>query len=163
MPSFDIVSKVDAQTLDNAINTAKKEILNRFDFRDSKSVVELDKKNFSIEITTENEMRLDAITDAILTRMVKQGLDAKSLDMSEDHYTSGNMIKKELKVRNGIDKETGKKIVKIIKDEGLKVQPAIMDEQVRVTAKKIDDLQAAIAALRRSGLEVPLQFVNMKS
>jgi uncharacterized protein YajQ (UPF0234 family) len=163
MPSFDIVNKVDAQTLDNAINTAKKEILNRFDFRDSKSTIDLDKKTSVIHIVTENDMRIKAIQDAIITRMAKQGLDAKALDLGEEQYASGNMVKKDIKVREGIDKEIAKKIVKLIKDANLKVQPAIMDDQVRVTGKKIDDLQAVIATLRGADLGVPLQFVNMKS
>ncbi len=163
MPSFDIVNKVDAQTLDNAINTAKKDILNRYDFRDSKSTIDLDKKTSVIHIVTENDMRIKAIQDAIITRMAKQGLDAKALDMGEEQYASGNMVKKDIKVREGIDKEIAKKIVKLIKDANLKVQPAIMDDQVRVTGKKIDDLQSVIALLRGADLGVPLQFVNMKS
>jgi uncharacterized protein YajQ (UPF0234 family) len=163
MPSFDIVNKIDAQTLDNAINNAKKEILNRFDFRDSKSTVELDKKTSTIQIVTENDMRVRAIEDTIITRMAKQGLDAKALDMGEEQYASGNMVRKDIKVREGIDKEVAKKIVKIIKDANLKVQAAIMDDQVRVTGKKIDDLQTAIAHLRSADIGLPLQFVNMKS
>jgi len=163
MPSFDIVNKIDPQTLDNAINNAKKEILNRFDFRDSKSTVELDKKTSTIHIVTENDMRMGAIQDAIITRMAKQGLDAKALDLGEEQYASGNMVKKDIKVREGIDKEVAKKIVKLIKDSNVKVQAAIMDDQVRVTGKKIDDLQSVIATLRGAQLDVPLQFVNMKS
>jgi cyclic-di-GMP-binding protein len=162
MASFDIVSKIDAQTLDNAINTAKKEILNRYDFRDSKSTIDLDKKTNVIQIVTENEMRVQAITDVIISRMVKQGLDPKALDFGEDEYASGNMIRKDITVRQGIDKEVAKKIVKAIKDLNLKVQPAIMDDQVRVSGKKIDDLQAVIAQLRRTDLGLPLQFTNMK-
>jgi len=163
MPSFDIVSKIDGQTLDNAINNAKKEILNRFDFHGSKSEVELDKKTNVIQVLTENEMRLKAIQDSILTRMAKQGLDPKSLDFGEIESASGNMVRRDIQVRQGIDKETAKKIVKVIKDSGLKVQPAIMDDQIRVTAKKIDDLQAVIARLRASEVDLPLQFTNMKS
>jgi cyclic-di-GMP-binding protein len=162
MPSFDIVNKVDPQTLDNAINVAKKEILNRYDFRDTKGTIELDKKNNVINIVTENSMRVKAIIDAIITRMAKQGMDTKCIDLSEEEYASGMMIKKDVKVRQGIDKEQAKKILKIIKDLNLKVQASIMDDQVRVTAKKIDDLQAVIAGLRKSNFDVPLQFVNMK-
>jgi uncharacterized protein YajQ (UPF0234 family) len=163
MPSFDIVSKVDPQTLDNVINVAKKEILNRYDFRDSKSTVELDKKNNTLLIVTENSMRVRAIIDAVITRMAKQGLDAKSLDESEEDYASGNMVKKEVKIKTGIDKDSARKIVKDIKDSKLKVVPAQMDEMVRVTAKKIDDLQEVISLLRRGDYGLPLQFINMKS
>ena len=109
MPSFDIVNKVDPQTLDNAINVAKKEILNRYDFRDTKGTIELDKKNNVINIVTENSMRVRAIEDAIITRMAKQGMDTKCIDLSEEEYASGTMIKKDIKVRQGIDKEQAKK------------------------------------------------------
>jgi uncharacterized protein YajQ (UPF0234 family) len=163
MPSFDIVSKVDAQTLDNAVNSAKRELETRYDLKGSGSVIELDKKNLKIDVTSANEMSLESVTNILLMRVVKQGLDAKSLDMSSEYYPSGNVVKKEIKVKQGLEKEIAKKIVKLIKDEGLKVQPAIMDDQVRVTGKKIDDLQQVIAFLRRSDLEQPLQFVNMKS
>lgn len=163
MPSFDIVNKVDPQTLDNALNVARKEILNRYDFRDSKSTIELDKKTNEIQIITENTMRVKAIIDAIITRMAKQGLDAKSLDIGKEEYASGNMVKKELKIKTGIDKEVSKKIIKMIKDAKIKVTPAQMDDMVRVTGKKIDDLQEVIQLLRGQDLGIPLQFINMKS
>jgi cyclic-di-GMP-binding protein len=163
MPSFDIVSKIDNQTLDNAINNAKKEILNRYDFNDSKSTVELDKKTNEITIVTENDMRLKAIIDSIISRMMKQSLDPKSMDMGKEHYASGNMIRKEIKIKEGVDKETAKKIVKKIKDSGLKVQASIMDDQVRVQGKKIDDLQAVINLCRGEDFGQPLQYINMRN
>ncbi|AMM51263.1 nucleotide-binding protein [Rufibacter sp. DG15C] len=163
MASFDIVSKVDPQTLENAINTVKKEIQNRYDFKDTKGSVELDKKNNLVQISTENDMRLRQIEDIILTKIVKQNIDSTALDFSKEHYASGPMVKKEVKVRAGLDKEDGKKIVKLIKDSKIKVTAAIMDDQVRVTGKNIDDLQAVIALLRRAELGIPLQFINMKS
>ncbi|MEO5910304.1 MAG: YajQ family cyclic di-GMP-binding protein [Pelobium sp.] len=164
MPSFDIVSKIDAQTLDNAINNAKKEILNRYDFHDSKSTVELDKKTNDLTIITENDMRLKAISDAIISRFVKQHLDPKALDFEKPFYSiTGNMIRKDIKVKEGLDKEVAKKIVKKIKDAGLKVQAAIMDDQVRVTSKKIDDLQSVISFCRGENFEQPLQYINMRN
>lgn len=162
MPSFDIVNKIDHQLLDNAINTARKEIITRYDFRDSKSTIELDKKALTVHILTENEMRVEAIEDVIRSRMIKQRLDPMSLDFGKERYASGNMMKKDIKIKEGIDKETAKKIVKKIKDSRLKVEAQIMDEQVRVSGKKIDDLQQVIALMRSSDFEVPLQFVNMK-
>lgn len=162
MASFDIVSKVDHQNLDNAINVARKELQTRYDFRDSKTEIDLDKKNLSISILTENDMRMEAIIDVIRARMIKQNVDPTSLDYGKDHYASGSMIRKDLKVKEGIDKETAKKIVKDIKDTKLKVQPQIMDDQVRVTAKSIDDLQATIAAVRGGNYGIALQFTNMK-
>ena len=162
MPTFDIVSKIDGQTLDNAINTAKKEILNRYDFNGSESTIELDKKTNVVTIVTENDMRIKAIQDAIISRMVKQQLDPKAMDFGKEQYASGNMIRKEIQIKQGIDKEAAKKIVKKIKDSGLKVQASIMDDQVRVQGKKIDDLQAVIALCRKEDFEQPLQYINMR-
>lgn len=163
MPSFDIASKVDLQTLDNSVNTAVREITTRFDFKGSKTTVELDRKLPSITIQTENELKLKAIEDIIIVRSVKQGIDGKAFDFTKPIEKTGMLIKKQIPVKSGVDKEAAKKIVKLIKDSGLKVQPAIMDDIVRVTGKKIDDLQAVIAVLRRSDLGLPLQFINMKS
>lgn len=165
MASFDIVNKVDHQTLDNAVNTAKKEISTRFDFKDSKTEIDLDKKGLIIHITTESEMRITAVVKIIIERMIKQGIDPKALDLSKEEYQSGALMKKELPVREGLEKEIAKKIVKEIKDLDLKVQVAIMDDQVRVTAKKIDDLQKVISFCRQKqdAWSIPLQFVNMKS
>lgn len=162
MPSFDITSKADPQTLDNAVNVAKKEILNRFDFRDSKSEIDLNKKDLIISITTEHDMRLNAIIDAIHSRMIKQGLDPRCLDESKDFYPSGTIIKKEIRVRQGVEKEVAKKILKDIKDSKLKVTAQIMDDIIRVSGKSINDLQAVIALCRKGNYEIPLQFVNMK-
>ena len=162
MPSFDIVNKVDAQLLDNAINVARKEIINRFDFSGSKSEITLDKKTMAIHVLTENEMRMDSIVDVIRNRMIKQKLDPLCLDFGKDQYASGFMVKKDIKVREGIDKDVARKIMKDIKESKLKVQAQLMDDQIRVSAKKIDDLQAVIALMRRGNYELPLQFVNMK-
>lgn len=163
MPSFDIVNKVDAQLLDNAINVAKKEILNRFDFNGSKSEVTLDKKAMAINILTENDMRMDSIIDIIRNRMIKQKLDPLCLDFGKEQYASGSMLRKDVKVREGIDKDVARKIIKDIKDSKLKVQAQLMDDQVRVSGKKIDDLQAVIALMRQGNYELPLQYVNMKA
>jgi len=163
MPSFDIVSKVDIQKLDNAINTVKKEIINRYDFNNSKTEIDLDKKEMSLHVVTEQDMRMKTIQDIIITRMVKQGLDSSCLDFGKELYASGNMVKKDIKIKTGIDKETAKKIVKIIKDSGMKLQASIMDEQVRVTGKKIDELQESIALLKTKDLGIPLQYENFRS
>jgi len=163
MPTFDIVSKIDGQTLDNAINNAKKEILNRYDFNGSKSTIELEKKTNEITIVTEDDMRLKAILDSIISRMMKQQLDPSCLDMGKEVYASGNMIKKEIKIKEGIDKEVSKKIIKKIKDSGLKVQASIMDDQLRVQGKKIDDLQAVISLCRTEDFGQPLQYINMRN
>ena len=163
MPSFDIVSKVDLQTLDNAINAATKEITTRFDFRDSKTEVELDKKELIVHILTENEMRITAIEDVVRSRLIKQKIDPSCMDFGKQQYASGNMMKKDIIIKQGIDKDTSRKIAKIIKDSGLKVQAQIMDDQLRVTGKKIDDLQQSMSVLRSADVGMPLQFQNMKS
>jgi uncharacterized protein YajQ (UPF0234 family) len=108
-------------------------------------------------------MKLGQITDVILSRSIKQGIAGEAFDFSNEPYQSGKVVKKEVPVRNGIKQEDAKKIVKLIKDSGLKVQSQIMDETVRVTAKKIDDLQEVIALCKKSNIGIPLQYVNMKS
>lgn len=163
MPSFDIVNKLDHQAMDNAINVARKEIQNRYDFHGSKTTIDFDKKALNIHILTENDMRIKAICDIIIARAVKQHIDTACFDFGKDLYAAGNMVKKDIKIKEGIDKDTAKKIVKDIKDSGLKVQASIMDDQVRVTGKKIDDLQAVIARMKKGNFGLPLQFVNMKS
>jgi len=162
MPSFDIASKAEVQLLDNAINVAKKEIINRFDFKGSKTEVELNKKDFIINITTEDEMRLNSIIDIVRNRMIKQKLDPRCLDQKKEHYPSGMFVKKEIKVKNGLEKETCKKILADIKSSKLKVTSQIMDDIVRVSGKKIDDLQSVISLLSSKDYEQPLQYINMK-
>jgi cyclic-di-GMP-binding protein len=163
MPSFDIVNEIDLQKLDNAINVAVKEITSRYDFHGSKTELNLDKKTMIITFVTENDMRIKAIQDILISRMMKQGLDSAALDFGKEHYASGNMIRKEVTVKKGIDKETAKKLVKVIKDSGLKVQASIMDDQLRVTGKKLDDLQAVIAQVKGYDAGIPLQFTNFRS
>jgi hypothetical protein len=163
MPSFDIASKVDLQTLDNAINTVKKEIQNRFDFKNSAVEIELNKKDYIVMLEVESDMKMKQVIDVIISRSMKQGIDSNAFDFSKDAYPSGKVVKKEVSVRNGLKQEDAKKIVKAIKDAGLKVQPAIMDNIIRVTGKKIDDLQEAIALCKTQDFGIPLQFENMKS
>ncbi len=163
MPSFDFSSKVDLQTLDNAINTVHKEITNRFDFKGSHVVIELNKKEFKVNLEADSDMKLGQIRDVMISRSMKQGLAAEVYDFSKEPYQSGKVIKQEVIVRNGIKQEDAKKIVKLIKDAGLKVQAAIMDDIIRVTGKKIDDLQEVIQASKGWGLGIALQVVNMKS
>ena len=163
MPSFDLVSKVDLQTLDNSINVVKKEIVNRFDFKDSHVVIDLNKKDFKLNLEADSEMKLQQIIDVLISRSMKQGLAAEIYDLSKEPFQSGKVTKKEVPVRNGIKQEDAKKIVKLIKDSGMKIQAAIMDDIIRVTGKKIDDLQEVIQASKGWNLGVPLQYINMKS
>jgi len=163
MPSFDLVSKVDLQTLDNAINVVSKEVNNRFDFKGSHVVIDLNKKDFKLTLEADSEMKLQQIIDVLISRSMKQGLAAEVYDLSKEPYPSGKVTKQEVLVRNGIKQEDAKKIVKLIKDSGIKVQVAIMDDIIRVTGKKIDDLQEVIQASKTWNIGLALQFVNMKS
>lgn len=163
MPSFDFVSKVDIQTLDNAINTVVKEITNRFDFKGSHVVIDLNKKDCKVLLEADSDMKIKQILDVMISRSMKQGLAAEVYDLSKEPYPSGKIMKQEIPVRNGIKQEDAKKIVKLIKDSGLKVQAAIMDDIVRITGKKIDDLQDVIQASKTWNLGIALQYVNMKS
>ena len=163
MPSFDIASEVDLQTLDNAINTVNKEISTRFDFRGSPVKIELDKKNYKVTLEVESDMKMKQVIDVLISRAMKQGIDAGAFDFEKDAYPSGKVIKKEVAVRNGLKQEDAKKLVKMIKEGGYKVQVAIMDDISRVTGQKLDDLQEVIAKCRIDNYGIPLQFVNMKS
>lgn len=163
MPSFDIVSKVDLQTLDNAINTVEKEIKNRFDFKGNHVVIDLNKKDLKLNLEADSEMKLSQIIDVLISKSMKQGLAAEIYDFKKEPFQSGKVIKKEVVVRNGISQEDAKKIVKLIKDGKFKVQASIMDDIVRVSGKKIDDLQAVIQASKAWDLGLALQYVNMKN
>ncbi len=163
MPSFDIVSKVDPQTLDNAVNVTKKEITNRFDFKDSPVQINLNKKDMKIDLEAESDMKIKQIIDVLISRSIKQGLDPLAFDLSKEAFPSGKIVKQEVPVHNGLKQEDAKKVVKLIKDSGMKVQVQIMDDLVRVTAKKIDDLQAVIQLCKTSNIGVPLQYLNMRN
>jgi hypothetical protein len=163
MPSFDLSSSVDVQVLDNSVNVVKKEITNRFDFKGIHVLIELNKKEYLVKLESDSEMKVQQIVDVLLSRSIKQGIDANAFDLSKDPQPSGKIFKKDVPVRNGLKQEDAKKIVKFIKDKGLKVQTAIMDDIIRVTGKKIDDLQEVIAACRAENFGVPLQYINMKS
>src|SRR6188472_2844426 len=163
MPSFDIVSKVDAQALDNAVNVTSKEISNRFDFKGSHVAINLNKKDFKLDIETDDDMKMRQLIDVLISRAHKQGIAPEAFDVSKEGAQSGKVWKKQVKVKNGLAQEDAKKIVKLIKDAGLKVQASINDDLVRVTGKKIDDLQEVIQLCKTSNPGFPLQYVNMRS
>ena len=163
MPSFDIVSKVDAQALDNAVNVTSRELANRFDFKGSHLVIELNKKDFKINIETDDEMKMRQLCDVLMSRAMKQGIEPQAFDFSKEPQQSGKVMKKEVTVKNGLAQDDAKKVTKLIKDSGMKIQAQIMDDLIRVTGKKIDDLQAVIQLCKSSNLGFPLQYVNMRS
>lgn len=163
MASFDIVSKVDAQALDNAVNVVSKEITNRFDFKGTHVVMDLNKKDFKINLETEDDMKMRQLCDVLMNRAHKQGIDPMAFDFTREGFQSGKVWKKEVSVRNGLPQEDAKKLVKLIKDSGMKVQASINDDLVRVVGKKIDDLQEVIQLCKTANLQFPLQYVNMRS
>ena len=161
MPSFDIVSEINLQEVDNAVNQTAKEMATRFDFKSGKSTITLDKNEKLIKLVAEDELKLRSMHMMLEQKMSKRSVDLRALDYGkEEQY--GLVIRQEVKLKSGIDKELAKKIIKMIKDAKLKVQSQIQDEQVRVTGKKIDDLQTVIALLREGQLEMPLQYINMR-
>jgi uncharacterized protein YajQ (UPF0234 family) len=162
MPSFDITSKVDIQVIDNIINVVKKEIQNRFDFKGSQTEIDLNKKDAIINITTEDSMKVKSIEDVLFSRTIKQNVEVTVFDLSKEEYPSGQKVKKEIKIKQGLDKDTIRKINAEIKASKLKVESQGQDDQIRISAKKIDDLQSVIRLLRGKDFGTPLQFTNMK-
>jgi uncharacterized protein YajQ (UPF0234 family) len=160
MPSFDIVSRIDLQEVDNAVNITRKAILSRFDFRQSKTEITLDKKEKKIRVTTEDDMKMRAVQEGLIENLVKRKVDTKGLEVKPSQMAAQGLIQREISIKEGVDSDTARNIVKMIKDKKLKVQAAIQESQVRVTGKKIDDLQEVIQMLRAANLPIPLQFVN---
>jgi len=163
MPSVDVVSKVDLQALDNAINNVKREIFTRFDFKNVNSEITFDRKAKYIHIVTGDDWKVRAVTEMLIGQCTRIKLDTKCLDLKEIEATSNGRAKMDILIKEGIPKETGQKIVKLIKDLKIKVQSAIQDDQVRITGKKIDDLQEIMRLLKEQDYDIPLQFVNMRN
>jgi len=160
--SFDIVSEVDFQEVDNAVNQALKEILQRYDLKDSHTELVLNRKDKLLSIHTKNDYSLKASVDILETKMIRRGISPKALDFEEPENASGGTIKQKINMRSGISKENAKKITKLIKESKLKVNAQIQDEQVRVQGAKIDDLQSVINIVKEADLDFPTQFTNMK-
>jgi uncharacterized protein YajQ (UPF0234 family) len=163
MPSFDIVSKVDIQFLENSINVTNKEVANRFDFKDSVVKIDFNKKENKINLETADDMKMRQLIEILINRANKQGITPQAFDQTKESYPSGKTIKQEILVKNGLKQEDAKKVTKMIKDSGIKVQTQIMDDILRVTGKKIDDLQEVIQLMKTTDLGFPLQYENMRS
>ena len=165
MPSFDVVSEVNVQEVDNAVNQAQKEIQARYDFKGTKFDLSFDTKSTEIKLNADAESRLDAMLDILNSRLIKRGIELGAIDLGKREPAGGMMLKQTLKVKQGLEQDKAKQIIKVIKDSKLKVEAQIQDKQVRVTGKKIDDLQEVIALLKsqQGQLKIPLQFVNMRS
>ena len=159
MPSFDIVSEIDIHELTNAVNNANRAITQRYDFKGTETSVKQSKEE--VTLISESEFQVQQVLDIMHKELVGRKVDIKNLEEG-DVKPNGKLMEQKLQVRQGIDKDTAKKIVKLIKDKKLKVQSAIQGEQVRVTGKKRDDLQAVMALLRDQDLPVALQFSNFR-
>ena len=161
MPSFDVVSVVDMQEVDNAVNQAVKEIGQRYDFKGSKTEVTLEKD--AIKVVTDDEFRLKAVVDVLQSKFVRRGVSLKALEYGKVEPASGGLVRQMIAIQQGISKEKGREIIALVKGAKRKVQSQIQEEQVRVTGKNIDDLQEVIRMLKAKDLGVDLQFVNMRS
>ena len=161
MPSFDIVSEVDLQEVDNAVQQARKELGQRYDFKGSKSEIEWGGKG-DITVLGDDDYKLKAVIDILQGKLVKRGVSLKALDYQSIDDASGGMKRQVIKLQQGISKEKGKEVVKIIKGMKVKVQAQIMEDQVRVTGKKRDDLQEVMQELKGKSLDIDLQFTNMR-
>ena len=163
MPSFDIVSSLDIQEIDNAVNMVKRDLKNRYDFKGSSSSITLNKDDNSIIIMGDNEYQMDTIIDMLQNRAISRKVSVKSFKYNNIENASGMKFRQRVDLQSGISKENGKKINTLIKDMKLKINSQIQGEQVRVSGKKIDDLQAVISNLNQKSMDIPLQFINMRS
>ena len=160
MPSFDVVSRVDLQEVDNALNQTRKEVAQRYDLKDSKTEIDWDEKQ--IVITSADDFKVKAVVDVLQSKLVRRGISLKALVYKPIEPAAGGLAKQTIDVQQGIETEKGRKIVKLIKDAKLKVQVQIQGDQLRVSGKKRDDLQSVIAMLKGEDLDLPLQFENFR-
>ncbi|KOC89914.1 YajQ family cyclic di-GMP-binding protein [Winslowiella iniecta] len=162
MPSFDIVSEIDMQEVRNAVENANREVSTRFDFRNVNASFELNEKNESIKVISESDFQVKQLVDILREKLLKRGIDGASLDVAEEIEHSGKAWSVEAKMKQGIETDMAKKIVKLIKDSKIKVQSQIQGEEVRVNGKSRDDLQSAMALVRNGNLGQPFQFKNFR-
>jgi cyclic-di-GMP-binding protein len=162
MPSFDITCEANAVELKNAVDTANKEIANRFDFKGSDARFELNEKEHEITAYADDEFKLGQVRDVLMAKMAKRGVDARFLKANDPEKIGGDKMKQKLAVRNGVEQDLSKKIVKMIKEAKLKVTASIQGDVVRVTGSKKDDLQAAIQLVRAGVTDVPLKYENFR-
>lgn len=158
--SFDIVSEIDFQEVDNALNQAVKEIRQRYDLKDSNTEIELNKKDKLININTKDDYSLKQSIDILQTKFIRRGLSIKVMKMEEPEPAASGRLKQKINLQSGISKDNSKKITKMIKDLKLKVNAQIMDEKVRVQGAKKDELQIVIQTVKDADLDFPVQFVN---
>jgi len=162
MPSFDVVCETDMQEIDNAVNQVRKEIATRYDFKGSQASIELNKDDQTITVIGDDDYRLNTVTEILRGKLVKRRLDPRCLDYGQVEDASGGLRRQHIGIRQGVSTELAKKIVKAIRQEKMKVQAAIQGDQVRVSGKKRDDLQAVMALIRGMDADRPLSFTNFR-
>jgi len=162
MPSFDIVSEVDKQEIDNAINQARKELLTRFDFKGSKAAIEWEEKESTIKLSAEDGSRLKGIQEITIGKLAKRNIDLRNIEKKDPAISPLGHATQDLVVKQGLDGDKAKEIVKAIKAKEMKVQSALQERQIRVTGKKRDDLQEVIQFLRSQDFGVALAFKNFR-
>lgn len=162
MNSFDIVSEINWQEIDNAINQTRKEIQQRYDFKGSKSSVEMSQKDKTLTILADDDFKLRSVVDILQNKFVKRSVPLKAFKYKEAEPAHSGMIRQIVEVQQGISKDNARMIVKMIKDRKLKVQAAIMDDQVRVSGKSKDDLQEVISLMKNAEFDFAVQFVNYR-
>jgi hypothetical protein len=162
MPSFDIMCEANAVELKNAVDTANKEVANRFDFKGSDARFELNEKEHEIVAFADDDFKLGQVRDVLLAKMAKRGVDARFLDVQEPEKIGGDKVKQKMVVKNGVESDLAKRIVKLIKDNKVKVTASIQGDVVRVTGAKKDSLQEAIALVRKGVTDVPLTYQNFR-
>ena len=160
MPSFDVVSSPDLQEIDNAINNTKREVDNRFDFKNTNSTIE--RSDYSITIETTDNTKLNQFNEILKNNIVRRKIDPKIIHIKSTENASGNRIRQMIEILNGISKEDAKKITTLVKSSKMKVQASINEDEVRITGKKRDDLQLMMELLNQSDLKIPLQYQNFR-
>ena len=160
--SFDIVSEINLQEMDNAVNQAVKEVSTRYDFKGSSASLSFDKKAKELTLTADAEPQIEAVRKVLVEKMIKRGVDPKAMDPQKIEQATHKTVRQVVKLRSGIDKDTSKKIQKAIKDLKLRVNASIQGEALRVSGSKKDDLQAVIQYLRANPVGIPLQFINYR-
>ncbi|MGR3807427.1 YajQ family cyclic di-GMP-binding protein [Pasteurella testudinis] len=162
MPSFDIVSEVTVHEVRNAVENAKRDLSNRWDFKNVQATIDLNEKEVKIKVSSESDFQVEQLLDILRNAMIKRGIEHNSLDIDEQFEHSGKIYSKEVKIKQGIESEMAKKITKLVKDAKIKVQTQIQGDQVRVTGKSRDDLQAVIQLVKNAELGQPFQFNNFR-
>jgi len=160
--SFDVVSEFDQQEVDNAVNQAKKEVEQRYDFKDSKTTIDLNLKDKTITFETSDQMKIHALSEILNSKMIKRGVSLKALDYGPANAAGGDRFRQVIKLKSGLESEQAKQITKYVKDTKMKVQAQIQGDAVRIVGKIKDDLQTAIALLKQQELDFPIQFTNYR-